>query len=59
MANKLKVTLKRSGINRPERQKRTLKALGLTKLNRSVELKDTPEVRGMLERVQHLLSVEE
>jgi len=59
MANNLKVTLRRSAINRPERQKRTLKALGLTKLNRSVELKDTPEVRGMIKRVQHLLSVEE
>lgn len=59
MANNLKVTLKRSAINRPERQKRTLKALGLTKLNRSVDLKDTPQVRGMIKRVQHLLSVEE
>lgn len=59
MAKKLKITLKRSGINRPERQKRTLKALGLTKLNRSVEMDDTPENRGMIKRVEHLLSIEE
>lgn len=59
MAKKLTITLKKSGINRPERQKRTLKALGLTKLNKSVELEDTPEIRGMIKRVEHLLSVEQ
>lgn len=59
MAKKLTITLKKSGINRPERQKRTLKALGLTKLNKSVELEDTPELRGMIKRVEHLLSVEQ
>ena len=59
MTKKLKVTLKKSGINRPKRQKSTLKALGLTKLNKSKELEDSPVIRGMIDRVQHLLSIEE
>jgi len=55
----LRVTLVRSPIGYPERQKRTVKALGLRRLNQSVEHLDRPEVRGMIERVQHMVRVEE
>jgi large subunit ribosomal protein L30 len=56
---KIRVKLVKSGIDRPERQKRTLKALGLTKMNRSVEVEATPQVKGMVASVKHLLQVEE
>ncbi|MFM2207699.1 MAG: ribosomal protein [Bacteroidota bacterium] len=56
---KMKITLVRSGIDRPENQKRTLKALGLTKMHRSVELEMTPQVKGMIGKVQHLVEVKE
>lgn len=55
---KLKIKLVKSGIDRPERQKRTLKALGFKKLNQVVELNDTPQIQGMLIKVNHLVSVE-
>jgi large subunit ribosomal protein L30 len=58
MAKKLKVTLIRSGINRPETQKRTIRGLGLTKLGRSVLLADNLSVRGMIRSVSHLVQVE-
>jgi large subunit ribosomal protein L30 len=58
MALKLKVTLVRSGINRPQPQKDTIKGLGLTRMNKSVLLKDTPAVRGMIRKVSHLVRVE-
>jgi large subunit ribosomal protein L30 len=58
MALKLKVTLIRSGINRPEDQKQTIKALGLTKMHRSSVLKDTDAIRGMIRKVSHLVKVE-
>ena len=58
MALKLKVTLIRSGINRPESQKRTVKALGLGKLNSTRIINDTVAVRGMIRAVSHLVSVE-
>ena len=48
----------KSGIDRPERQKRTLKALGLRKLNHSVEKEATPQILGMVRAVQHLVLVE-
>lgn len=48
----------RSGIDRPERQKRTLKALGLRKLNHSVEKEATPQILGMVHKVQHLVTIE-
>ncbi|MDQ3050403.1 MAG: 50S ribosomal protein L30 [Bacteroidota bacterium] len=48
----------KSGIDRPERQKRTLKALGLRKLNHSVEKEATPQIMGMVRAVQHLVIVE-
>lgn len=54
----IKVTQVKSAINRPERQKRTLKALGLGKLNRTVEHNATPQIMGMVNKVQHMLRIE-
>jgi large subunit ribosomal protein L30 len=58
MAIKLRVTQVRSGIGRPERQRRTLKGLGLTKMHKSVILNDTPAIRGMIRKISHLVAVE-
>lgn len=55
---KVKVTLVRSPIDYPERQKRTLKALGLGKMNASREFESTPQVEGMIRKVFHLVEVE-
>ena len=57
--SKLKVKLIKSGIHHPERQKRTLKALGLTKLNKTVEVEASAQVKGMLNTVNHLVKIEE
>ncbi len=59
MGNILKVTQIRSYIGRPESQRKVLRGMGLGKMNRSVFLKDTPEIRGMINKVIHLLAVEE
>ena len=59
MAEKIKVKLIRSMIGRPEKQRTVLRGMGLTHLNKSVELKDTPEIRGMIKKVTHLVSTEE
>ena len=56
---KVKVTLKRSLIGRPETQRRTVRALGLRKINSVVELPDSPAIRGQLHKVEHLIKVEE
>ncbi len=56
---KLKITLVRSLIGRPENQRVTVRTLGLTKTNRSVLQEDTPQIRGMINKVAHLLKVEE
>lgn len=58
MALKLKVTLVRSGTNRPQRQKDTIKGLGLTRLHKTVVLADTPPIRGMIRAVSHMVRVE-
>jgi large subunit ribosomal protein L30 len=58
MAKKLKVTLVRSGINRHERHKRTIKALGLNKMWDERVLADNEAVRGMIRSVSHLVRVE-
>ena len=58
MALRLKVTLVRSGINRPQDQKDTIRGLGLTRMNKSVELNDTAAIRGMIRKVSHLVKVE-
>lgn len=55
---KVKITLVKSPIDRPERQKLTLKALGLNKTNSSKEVEATPQILGMIQKVQHLLKVE-
>lgn len=56
---KLKITLTRSLIGRPATQRATIKALGLNKLNSSVELPDNESIRGQLHKVEHLITVEE
>jgi large subunit ribosomal protein L30 len=56
---KLRITQIKSGIDRPERQKLTLLALGLKKLHNSREIEGTPQVLGMIRAVEHLLKVEE
>lgn len=56
---KIKVTLVKSAIGRPERQKRTLEALGLNKMNQTKEHDATPAIVGMVNKVQHLVSVTE
>ena len=56
---KLRIKQIKSGIDRPARQKRTLIALGITKMNRPREVEASPQVLGMIEKVKHLLSVEE
>ena len=56
---KLKVTLKRSLIGRPETQRATVRSLGLRKLNSTSELPDNPAIRGQLHKVRHLVAVEE
>ena len=56
---KVKVTQIKSGIGRPADQKRTLEALGLRKLNKTVILPDNASTRGMVAQVKHLVKVEE
>ncbi|SEA06001.1 LSU ribosomal protein L30P [Arachidicoccus rhizosphaerae] len=55
---KIKITQIKSAIDRPERQKLTLKALGLKKLNASREVEATPQIEGMVKTVSHLVKVE-
>jgi len=59
MAKKVKITQRRSAIGRQERQKRTLRALGIRKINHSVVHDDSPQIRGMVRTVSHLVDVEE
>ena len=59
MAGKLKVTLVKSTIGSSPKQKKVVEALGLKKTNKSVELPDNPQMRGAIEKVKHLLKVEE
>ena len=54
----LKVTQTGSPIGRPSDQRATLIGLGLNKINRTRELEDTPAIRGMIRKVEHLLAVE-
>lgn len=56
---KLKITQVRSIIGRPARQKRTIAALGLRRINHSREIVANPQVLGMIEKVKHLITVEE
>jgi len=59
MAKVLRIKLVRSSIGYPGRQKRTVKALGLRKLNQTVERADTASVRGMVQSIIHLVEIEE
>ncbi len=59
MSKELRVTLKRSAIGRPSKQREILKGMGLLKINKVVTLKDCPEIRGMVNKVSHLVSCEE
>ena len=54
---KLVITQRRSAIRRAQNQKDTIKALGLTRLHQRVEHTDTPQIRGMVEKVKHLIEV--
>lgn len=56
---KIKITLVKSPIDRPERQKLTLQALGLNKTNASKEVEATPQILGMIRKVEHMLKVED
>ncbi len=55
--SKIRITQKKSVIKRPENQKLNIIALGLGKINRSVEVEKTPEVLGQIEKVKHLVEV--
>lgn len=59
MTRKLKITLKKSMIGRPSKQRDILRGMGLLKINKVVILKDSPEIRGMVNKVSHLVICEE
>lgn len=56
---RLRITLVRSVIGRPGDQERTVQSLGLRRVNETVEREDTPSIRGMVNKISHLVSVEE
>ncbi len=58
MADTIKVTLVKSGIGRDKKIRETLRGLGLTKLNRTVTLKNTPAIRGMVNKVTFMVRIE-
>jgi large subunit ribosomal protein L30 len=58
MADTIKVTLVKSGIGRDKKIRETLRGLGLTKLNRTVTLKNTPAIRGMVNKVSFMVRIE-
>lgn len=59
MGKKLVITWTKSGIGYAQRQKDTVRSLGLHRLNQTVEVEDSPQVRGMVSKVRHLVTVEE
>jgi len=59
VADKLRITWKKSAIGYNQKQKDTIRALGFKRLNETVVQSDTPAIRGMLNQVQHLVEVEE
>ena len=56
---KIKITQIKSAIKKPVRQKRTLEALGIRKLHQTIEVEATPQILGMVNKVSHLVEVEE
>ncbi len=59
MSAEFKITLIKSHIGKPAKQRAVLNGMGLNRLNKTVVLKDTPENRGMVKKVAHMLKVEE
>ncbi len=59
MPGRIRITYKKSSIGYPKRQKETIRALGFHKLYSTIEKDDTPSIRGMVQRVAHLVQVEE
>jgi large subunit ribosomal protein L30 len=59
MAKMWKITLVKSMIGRPEKHRQVLRGMGLNRVNKTVELQDTPAVRGMIQKVCHLVRAEE
>jgi large subunit ribosomal protein L30 len=59
MSGTLKVTLVKSMIGRPEKHRKVLRGMGLTKMHKTVEIEDTASIRGMVNAVSHLVNVEE
>jgi large subunit ribosomal protein L30 len=59
VSTELRITLIKSGIGRPKKHRLTLQSLGLNKLHKTVVVKDTPQIRGMVQKVSHLLNVVE
>jgi large subunit ribosomal protein L30 len=59
MSAKLSITLVKSMIGRPEKHRKVLRGMGLTKVNKTVQLEDTPAIRGMVAKVSHLVTAEE
>jgi large subunit ribosomal protein L30 len=59
MPAKLKITLVKSMIGRPTKHRKVLRGMGLTKVNKTVQLEDTPAIRGMVAKVSHLVNAEE
>ncbi len=58
MPGMIKITLVKSMNGRPEKHRKVLRGMGLTKMNKTVELEDTPSIRGMVYKVTHLVKVE-
>lgn len=59
MPGKIKITLVKSMIGRPEKHRKVLRGMGLNKVNKTVLLEDTPSVRGMIHKINHLVHAEE
>ena len=59
MAGKISITLKKSMIGRPQKHRKVLKGMGLTKINKTVQLENTPAIKGMIQKVSHLVEAEE
>jgi large subunit ribosomal protein L30 len=59
MSAQLSITLVKSMIGRPEKHRKVLRGMGLTKVNKTVQLEDTPAIRGMVAKVSHLVSAKE
>jgi large subunit ribosomal protein L30 len=59
MSGKISITLKKSMIGKPEACRKVLRGLGLTKLNKTVQLENTAAIRGMIQKVVHLVEAEE